>query len=1058
MKFPRFSRLRLIFFFIILLGVEVVLVRGQCLEDQRQLLLQLKGALVFNSSVSTKLVRWDQSSNCSSWGGVIWKAGRVIALDLSGESISRGIENSSLFSLKHLQRLSLAGNALNSTGIPPGFENLTRLSYLNLSNAGFAGQIPIGISWMESLVTLDLSAASFTNGPSLKLENPNVERVVRNLTKLTALYLDGVNISATGQDWCYAISSHLPNLQVLSMSNCYISGPIEPSLLKLRYLSVIHLQQNTLSTSVPAFFANYTNLTSLRLSRCNLSGTFPPKIFQVPTLQILDLSDNELLNGYLPDLPQNGSLRALVLSFTNFSGTLPYSIGELKSLTRIELSNCNFSGKIPNSVQELSQLVYADFSSNKFNGSIPFFHMSKNLNHIDLSNNDLTGSIASTHWEVLQNLAYVNLAENSLHGSIPSSLLRLSSLQKILLSNNQFDGELVDFSGAISLVLDTLDLSGNKLLGPIPASVFELKKLNILKLSSNNFTGSIHIDEIGGLGNLATLDLSYNSLSINVSNSHSALSPFPQITLLKLASCNLAAFPDLRNQSRLVHLDLSDNQIRGIIPGWIWKIGKGSLYHLNLSCNLLVELQEPYHMPDLIAILDLHNNCLRGQIPTLPQFASYVDYSSNQFNSSIPNDIGNNLTLVFFFSLSSNNLTGTIPPSVCNATSLKVLDLSNNSLSGAIPLCLIELSANLGVLNLRRNKLWGTIPENFQANCQLQTLDLNGNLLQGQLPKSLANCTTLEVLNLGNNKIKDAFPCWLKNVSSLRVLILRANNFYGNIRCRGSHNSWPKLQIIDLASNNFSGALFPKWFLSWKAMIFYKDEVQSELNHLRFEILELNKLYYQDAVSVTVKGLEMELVKILTVFTSIDLSNNSFQGPIPETIGNLTSLYVLNLSHNALTEEIPASLGNLKQLESLDLSQNRLTGEIPIQLASLTFLSFLNLSYNRLMGAIPRSTQIQTFSRTSFVGNAGLCGPPLSTGCPDSTGLPPVPSPFGSKNAESGNEIDWNIISVELGYIVGIGSLIGPVMFWKRWRKWYFKHLNGVVYCILCWEGGRGNR
>lgn len=78
--------------------------------------------------------------------------------------------------------------------------------------------------------------------------------------------------------------------------------------------------------------------------------------------------------------------------------------------------------------------------------------------------------------------------------------------------------------------------------------------------------------------------------------------------------------------------------------------------------------------------------------------------------------------------------------------------------------------------------------------------------------------------------------------------------------------------------------------------------------------------YYQDAVTVTVKGLEMELVKILTLFTSIDISNNQFSGEIPSTIDRLKALYVLNVSHKEFTGSItPYVSFNLKfVIQSID--------------------------------------------------------------------------------------------------------------------------------------------
>ncbi|KAJ0027799.1 hypothetical protein Pint_34908 [Pistacia integerrima] len=721
---------------------HVVLVSGQCQSDQQSLLLQLKNSLLFNSTSSVNLAQWDQNTDCCNWSGVDCdEAGHVINLNLSNESISGGIENATgLFALQHLNSLNLAYNRFNAIQIPSRLASLTNLTHLNLSNAGFAGQIPSSISGLTKLVTLDLSSLNFLGSSVLKLENPNLSTFLQNFTEISELYLDGVNISAQGNEWCKALSSSLPNLQVLSLSNCFLSGPISTSLAELRSLAVVRLDQNNLSSTVPGFLAEFINLTSLRLSYCGLLGTFPENIFQVPTLQNLDLSNNELLQGSLPQFPQNLSLRTLMLSSTSFSGTLPDSVGNLKNLSRIGLSDCNFTGQIPASMATLTQIVYLDLSFNNFSGPIPSFHMSKNLTYLDLSHNLFTDAIPSS-WEQLQNLSYFDLGSNSLNGSIPSSLFAIPSLQKLQLANNQFRGKVPEFADASSSRLDTLVLSDNRLEGPIPLSIFGLKKLAILLLSSNNFTGTVLLDKIQGLTNLASLDFSYNSLTVNASSSGSFP---PQISTLRLASCNLKVIPNLKNQSKLFQLDLSDNQISGEIPNWIWEVGNGDLNSLNLSHNFLVGLQEPYVIPNLI-VLDLHSNLLLGKIPLPSPDVIYVDYSNNSF-SSILTEIGNSLTFTVFFSLSDNMISGPIPESICNATLLQVLDLSNNSFNGNIPKCLTQSSETLGVLNLRRNNLTGIIFDTFPETCALQTLDLNGNHLQGMVPKSLGSAVVVAPL------------------------------------------------------------------------------------------------------------------------------------------------------------------------------------------------------------------------------------------------------------------------------------------------------------------------
>ncbi|KAJ6750364.1 hypothetical protein OIU85_000943 [Salix viminalis] len=449
-------------------------------------------------------------------------------------------------------------------------------------------------------------------------------------------------------------------------------------------------------------------------------------------------------------------------------------------------------------------------------------------------------------------------------------------MQSIRLSNNRFGEMIPEFPNVSSSLTDTTDFSDNKLEGPI-RFVFDLAKLIVLDLSSNKLNGTVELYLVQKLRNLTTVDLSYNNLTV---------------------------------------------------------IASVSLEYLNLSRNLLVDLERSLSLTSL-SILDLHHNQLQGSIPVPPSFFYYVDYSSNNFSSFIPPNIGNYLSVTIFFSLSNNHLTGAIPQSICNNVWLLVLDLSNNSLSGKIPSCLIEGTKTLRVLNLRRNNFDGFIPDKFPRSCVLKTLDLSGNNLQGKVPKSLANCATLEVLDLGNNKINDSFPCLLKSISSFRVLVLRNNMFSGLIGCPGINGTWPRLQIVDLAFNHFRGNL-PHIFLeTWEGMM---EGENRHLEYIKYE-LTFGGVYYQDSIAVTFKGREFELVKILTVFTSADFSNNNFEGPIPEVIGKFKALYVLNLSHNALTGRIPSSFGNLSHLEALDLSSNQLTGQIPLQLARLSFLS-----------------------------------------------------------------------------------------------------------------------
>ncbi|KAG4393280.1 hypothetical protein GLYMA_03G054800v4 [Glycine max] len=913
--------------------------------------------------------------------------GHVTALDLSGESISGGFDDSSvIFSLQHLQELNLASNNFNSI-IPSGFNKLDKLTYLNLSYAGFVGQIPIEISQLTRLVTLDISCLSYLTGQELKLENPNLQKLVQNLTSIRQLYLDGVSIKVPGHEWCSAFLL-LRDLQELSMSHCNLSGPLDPSLATLKNLSVIVLDQNNLSSPVPDTFSHLKNLTILSLVYCGLHGTFPQGIFSIGSLSVIDISFNYNLQGVFPDFPRNGSLQILRVSNTSFSGAFPNSIGNMRNLFELDFSYCQFNGTLPNSLSNLTELSYLDLSFNNFTGQMPSLGRAKNLTHLDLTHNGLSGAIQSSHFEGLDNLVSIGLGYNSINGSIPSSLFTLTRLQRILLSHNQF-GQLDEFTNVSSSKLATLDLSSNRLSGSFPTFILQLEALSILQLSSNKFNGSMHLDNILVLRNLTTLDLSYNNLSVKVNVTNVGSSSFPSISNLILASCNLKTFPGfLRNQSRLTSLDLSDNHIQGTVPNWIWKLQ--ILESLNISHNLLTHLEGPFqNLSSHLLYLDLHQNKLQGPIPFFSRNMLYFDLSSNNFSSIIPRDF---------------------------------------------------VSENLGVLNLKNNNLSSPIPNTVKVSCGLWTLNLRGNQLDGPIPKSLAYCSKLEVLDLGSNQITGGFPCFLKEIPTLRVLVLRNNKFQGSPKCLKVNMTWEMLQIVDIAFNNFSGELPREYFTTWKRNIKGNKE-EAGLKFIEKQILDFG-LYYRDSITVISKGQNMELAKILTIFTSIDFSSNHFDGPIPEELMDWKELHVLNLSNNALSGKIPSSIGNMSQLESLDLSQNSLSGEIPVQLASLSFLSYLNLSFNHLMGKIPTSTQLQSFPASSFEGNDGLYGPPLTKN-PDHKEQEVLPQQECGRLACT---IDWNFISVELGLIFGHGVIFGPLLIWKQWRLWYWQ----LVHKILC--------
>ncbi|KAK3160125.1 hypothetical protein QOZ80_1BG0055500 [Eleusine coracana subsp. coracana] len=95
----------------------------------------------------------------------------------------------------------------------------------------------------------------------------------------------------------------------------------------------------------------------------------------------------------------------------------------------------------------------------------------------------------------------------------------------------------------------------------------------------------------------------------------------------------------------------------------------------------------------------------------------------------------------------------------------------------------------------------------------------------------------------------------------------------------------------------------------------------------------------------------------LTSLQSLVLVENNLTGPVPPELGSLLNLRRLVLSGNGLSGPVPAALGGLTGLLKLDLSNNRLQGSVPAELAGLKSLTLLDLRNNSLTGGVPRFVQ-----------------------------------------------------------------------------------------------------
>ncbi|XP_024636146.1 receptor like protein 23 [Medicago truncatula] len=697
------------------------------------------------------------------------------------------------------------------------------------------------------------------------------------------------------------------------------------ALLPLRDLQKLSMSDCDLSGPLDSSLTRLENLTVIVLGENNFSSPVPQTFANFKNLTTLNLRKCGLIDHSLSE-----SLHSIILRNTIFFGTRPHTIGNMTNLFLLDLSHCQLYGTFPNSLSNLTHLT------------------------------DL------------------RLSHNDLYGSIPSYLFTLPSLERISLASNQFS-KFDEFINVSSNVMEFLDLSSNNLSGPFPTSLFQFRSLFFLDLSSNRLNGSMQLDELLELRNLTDLTLSYNNISIIENDASVDQTAFPKLQTLYLASCNLQTFPRfLKNQSTLGYLNLSANQIQGVVPNWIWKLKSLSL--LDISYNFLTELEGSLqNITSNLILIDLHNNQLQGSVSVFPESIECLDYSTNNF-SGIPHDIGNYLSSTNFLSLSNNSLQGSIPHSLCKASNLLVLDLSFNNILGTISPCLITMTSILEALNLRNNNLNGSIPDTFPTSC---VVNFHANLLHGPIPKSLSHCSSLKVLDIGSNQIVGGFPCFLKHIPTLSVLVLRNNRLHGSIECSHSleNKPWKMIQIVDIALNNFNGKIPEKYFMTWERMMHDENDSISDF------IYSMGKnfySYYQDSVTVSNKVCKLVLPflfePILQSFggedpnsegqvIGLDLSEEDISDGFDNSssLFSLEHLQKLNLAYNLFETVIPSGFNKLVMLNYLNFSHSSFKGEIPVEISNLTNLITLDISGPK--HAIKNALKINNQNLQKFVQN-----------------------------------------------------------------------------------------
>ncbi|CAN0897697.1 Probable LRR receptor-like serine/threonine-protein kinase At3g47570 [Linum grandiflorum] len=720
---------------------------------------------------------------------------------------------------------------------------------------------------------------------------------------------------------------HHGRVTILSLPSRRLSGSISPHVGNLSFLKVLSLYNNSFIGEISSEIGRLGRLQRLGLSNNSLSGKIPSNISECSALTLFRVGGNKLVGALPWQFGQLTKLENFGINLNNLHGSIPLAFGNLSSLQKFEGGENHFSGKIPVTLSMLNNIRFLGLNDNNLSGEIPasIFNLSS-LTDLWLGSNQLHGNLPWNMGISLPNLEFFDVGANQLTGSVPPSLSNASSLVLLQLALNNFTGSMPSMAGSRKLnffqiffnslgsgkandlsfifsltnatSLEYLGIQENNFGGSLPAYIGNLSSsLKELSFNGNEISGNIPIG-IQYLVNLERLWGYNNNLSGTIPSSIGHLKSLKQMHVFNNGISGYIPF-SIGNLTELIGFGIGANNIHGEIPASIQ------------NCQKLLRL-------------DLYSNNLSGIIPpqvwNLTSLSIKLDLYDNRFTGVIPAEVGKLKSLGILI-LSHNMLSGSIPSSLGSCISLETLSLQNNFLEGVVPSSLSSLRG-LQELDLSANNLSGQIPEFFELMNISRFLNLSYNNFEGKVPEQgvFKNSSIISVI--GNSKLCGGIvvlklpPCnftrhsnnalslkWKIVISTISSLVLLTSVgsclFIWLIRNRGIQDAismddekWLQLSYQSLfkATNGFSLANqigVGSFGSVYKGVL---DEIHEVGTDIAVKVFNLQRRGAYKSFMVeceTLKNIRHKnLVKIVTVCSSVDHEGNDFKALVYEFLGN----------------------------------------------------------------------------------------------------------------------------------------------------------------------------
>ncbi|CAK7332009.1 unnamed protein product [Dovyalis caffra] len=244
------------------------------------------------------------------------------------------------------------------------------------------------------------------------------------------------------------------------------------------------------------------------------------------------------------------------------------------------------------------------------------------------------------------------------------------------------------------------------------------------------------------------------------------------------------------------------------------------------------------------------------------------------------------------------------PHVFCSNGRVTQIQVQNMGLKGPLPQNFNQLS-KLYNIGLQRNKFSGRLPT-FKGLSELVYAFLNSNNFDTIPSDFFEGLSNITVLALDGNPLNEStgwsLPSVLANSVQLTNFSVSSCNLAGPLP--NFLGSMPSLTNLQLSYNRLSG------------------EIPASFGQSLMSILLLNN---QEGGGMSGP---IDVIANMTSLSQLWLHGNSFNGTIPEKIGDLSLLRDLNLNGNKLVGYVPQSLADM-QLDSLDLNNNQLMGPVP---------------------------------------------------------------------------------------------------------------------------------